>query len=170
MAEHRLHRLSVLLFLLITALAAASTIVLYRSEVSWESWVLVLLWATVIGGFHAISVPTPSGKRIYLAIGPAVAALVLLPDLLAVMTAITIGLVIGWIVLRWRSKTDRDADSDYVAEAPIVGDFSSSIRSPVLVARERSCEKCACPPPVSRSCFAHPGLGSDFRRRATWFA
>ena len=44
-------------------------------------------------------------------------ALVLLPDVLAVMTALTIGLVAGWIVLRWRSKTDRDADSDYVAEA-----------------------------------------------------
>jgi len=117
MAEKRLHRLSVLLFLLITALAAASTILLYRSAVSWESWALVLLWAAVIGGFHAISVPTPSGKRINLAIGPAVAALVLLPDVLAVMTALTIGLVGGWIVLRWRSMTDRDADSDYVAEA-----------------------------------------------------
>lgn len=117
MAEHRLHRLSVLLFLLITSLAAVSTILLYRSVASWELWTLVLLWAAVIGGFHAISVPTPSGKRINLAIGPAVAALVLLPDVLAVMTAFTIGLVSGWIVLRWRSKTDRDADSDYVAEA-----------------------------------------------------
>ena len=117
MAEHRLHRLSVLLFLLITSLAAASTILLYRSGVSWESWALVLPWAAVIAGFHAISVPTPSGKRINLAIGPAVAALVLLPDVLAVLTAFTIGLVGGWIVLRSRSKTDRDADSDYVAEA-----------------------------------------------------
>ena len=117
MAEHRLHRLSILLFLLITSLAAGSTILLYRSGDSWESWALVLVWGAVIGGFHAISVPTPSGKRINLAIGPAVAALVLLPDVLAVMTALTIGLVAGWIVLRWRSKTDRDADSDYVAEA-----------------------------------------------------
>lgn len=117
MAEHRLHRLSVLLFLLITSLAAASTILLYRTGESWESWVLVLLWAAVVGGFHAMSVPTPSGKRINLAIGPAVAALVLLPDVLSVMTALTIGLVAGWIVLRRRSKTDRDADSDYVAEA-----------------------------------------------------
>jgi HD-GYP domain-containing protein (c-di-GMP phosphodiesterase class II) len=116
-AEHRLHRLSVLLFLLITSLAAASTILLYRTGESWESWVLVLLWAAVVGGFHAMSVPTPSGKRINLAIGPAVAALVLLPDVLSVMTALTIGLVAGWIVLRRRSKTDRDADSDYVAEA-----------------------------------------------------
>jgi HD-GYP domain-containing protein (c-di-GMP phosphodiesterase class II) len=116
-AEHRLHRLSVLLFLLITSLAAASTILLYRTGESWESWVLVLLWAAVVGGFHAMSVPTPSGKRINLAIGPAVAALVLLPNVLSVMTALTIGLVAGWIVLRRRSKTDRDADSDYVAEA-----------------------------------------------------
>lgn len=117
MAEQRLHRLSVLLFLLITSFAAVSTILLYRSGDSWESWALVLLWAAVIGGFHAISVPTPSGKRINLAIGPAVAASVLLPGVLAVVTAITIGLVAGWIVLRSRSRTDRDADSDYVAEA-----------------------------------------------------
>ena len=114
MAENRLHRLSVLLFFLITALATASTILLFQAG---EAWLSVALWAATIAASHALSVPTPSGKRINLAIGPAVAAVILLPDVLAVITAFSVGLFGGWIVLRWRSKTDRDADSDYVAEA-----------------------------------------------------
>jgi len=114
MAENRLHRLSVVLFLLITALATASTILLFQAG---EPWLNVALWAATIAASHALSVPTPSGKRINLAIGPAVAAVVLLPNVLAVITAFSVGLFGGWIVLRWRSKTDRDADSDYVAES-----------------------------------------------------
>ena len=114
MAENRLHRLSIVLFFLVTALATASTIFVFRSG---ESWLSVALWAVTIAAAHALSVPTPSGKRINLAIGPAVAAVVLLPDVLTVITAFSVGLFGGWIVLRWRSKTDRDADSDYVAES-----------------------------------------------------
>ncbi len=114
MAENRLHRLSVVLFFLVTALATASTILLFRSG---EAWLNVALWAPTIAAAHALSVPTPSGKRINLAIGPAVAAVVLLPNVLAVITAFSVGLFGGWIVLRWRSKTDRDADLDYVAES-----------------------------------------------------
>ncbi len=114
MAEHRLHRISVALFLGIVALATASVIVLVRSG---DSWWAALAWAGVMAATHALSVPTPSGKRINLAIGPAVAAVVLLPDVLSVVTAFSVGLVGGWVVLRWRSKVDRDADSDYVAES-----------------------------------------------------
>ena len=114
MPEQRLHRLSVLLFLLIMVLATVSAIALIRSG---EASANVLLWAGVIAAFHAISVPTPSGKRINLAIGPSVAAVILLPDTLSVVAAFAIGLVGGWIVLRWRSQTNREADSDYVAES-----------------------------------------------------
>jgi HD-GYP domain-containing protein (c-di-GMP phosphodiesterase class II) len=114
MAEIRLHRLSVVLFFLVTALATASTILLFQSGEASPS---VVLWAATIAVAHALSVPTPSGKRINLAVGPAVAAVVLLPDVLAVIAAFSVGLFGGWIVLRWRSKADRDADSDYVAES-----------------------------------------------------
>ncbi len=114
MAENRLHRLSVVLFFLVTALATASTILLFQEG---DPWLNVALWAVTIAASHALSVPTPSGKRINLAIGPAVAAVILLPNVLAVMTAISVGLFGGWIVLRRRSKTDRDADSDYIAES-----------------------------------------------------
>ena len=114
MAERRLHRISVALFLAIAALALACTIAIVESGRAW--WV-ALAWGAAIAAVHALSVPTPSGKRINLAIGPAVAAVVLLPDLLAVITAFAVGLVGGWVMLRWRSMHDRDADSDYVAEA-----------------------------------------------------
>lgn len=127
MAEQRLHRLSILLFLLITVLAATGAIALIRSE---EASANVLLWAGVIAAFHAISVPTPSGKRINLAIGPGVAAVLLLPDTLSVVTAFATGLVGGWIVLRWRSQSNRETDSDYVAESVstlVFGFVASSI-------------------------------------------
>ena len=130
MAENRLHRLSIVLFFLVTALATASTILLFQAG---ESWLNVALWAATIAASHALSVPTPSGKRINLAIGPAVAAVVLLPNVLAVLTAFSVGLFGGWIVLRWRSKTDRDADSDYVAESVSMIAFGL-VASGVLVA------------------------------------
>ncbi len=114
MAEHRLHRISIALFLAIAALAVACTIAIVGSG---RAWWAALAWGAVIAAVHALSVPTPSGKRINLAIGPAVATVVLLPDLLSVITAFAVGLVGGWVVLRWRSMQDRDADSDYVAEA-----------------------------------------------------
>ncbi len=114
MAETRLHRLSIGLLAIIAVLAVGSMILVVRTDGQWG---LVLLWAAVIAGTHSLSVPTPSGKRINLAIGPAVSAVLLLPDVLAVMAAVALGLVGGWVVLQWRSKTDRDADSDYVAES-----------------------------------------------------
>ncbi|MEN8113074.1 MAG: HD domain-containing phosphohydrolase [Actinomycetota bacterium] len=114
MAESRLRRLSIGVLAIIVVIAGASTFSLVRSG---GAWVAVVLWAVVIAATHALSVPTPSGKRINLAIGPAVAVVVLISGTLAVVTAYAIGLVGGWIVLHRRSKSDRDADSDYVAES-----------------------------------------------------
>jgi len=114
MAETRLHRLSLGLLAIIAAIAVGTTYLLVRTDGNWP---LMLSWAAVIAAAHSLSVPTPSGKRINLAIGPAIAAVVLLPGTLAVLSAYAVGLVGGWSVLQWRSQTDRDADSDYVAES-----------------------------------------------------
>ncbi|MEA3501588.1 MAG: HD domain-containing protein [Actinomycetota bacterium] len=114
MAETRLHRLSLILLGAIAVLGAVTVVLIVRSG---EDWAAALVWAVIIAGTHYLSVPTPSGKRITLAIGPAVAAVILLPSTLAVVAAYSVGLVGGWAVLRWRSTTDRDADSDYVAES-----------------------------------------------------
>ncbi|MEA2022766.1 MAG: HD domain-containing protein [Actinomycetota bacterium] len=112
MAESRLHRLSLGLLGVITVLGAVAITVTVRSG---DGWVAVLFWAAAIAGMHHLSVPTPSGRRINLAIGPAVAAVILLPGTAAVMAAYSAGLVGGWVVLRRRSGDDRD--SDYVAES-----------------------------------------------------
>ena len=114
MAETRLHRLSLGLLAIVVALGAGATYLMVRFDGNWQ---MALVWAAVITGSHALSVPTPSGKRINLAIGPAVAAVVLLPGVWTILATYSIGLVGGWVVLKWRSKTDRDADSDYVAES-----------------------------------------------------
>ena len=114
MAESRLHRLSLILLGAIAALAIVSVALVVQSG---EVWAATLLWAIIIAGAHYLSVPTPSGKRINLAIGPAVAAAILLPGTGPVLAAYSLGLVGGWGVLQWKSSTDRDADSDYVAES-----------------------------------------------------
>jgi len=114
MAESRLHRLSLVLLGAIAVLAVVSATFVIRSG---ESWAGVLFWAVVIAATHYLSVPTPSGKHINLAIGPAVAAAILLPGPVEVVAAYSVGLVGGWGVLQWRASTDRDADSDYVAES-----------------------------------------------------
>jgi hypothetical protein len=114
MAESRLHRLSLILLGAIAALAVVSVAPVVQSG---EVWAATLFWAIVIAGMHYLSVPTPSGKRINLAIGPAVAAAILLPSTGPVLAAYSLGLVGGWGVLQWKSSTDRDADSDYVAES-----------------------------------------------------
>jgi HD-GYP domain-containing protein (c-di-GMP phosphodiesterase class II) len=114
MAESRLHRLSLILLGAIAVLGAVAVTFVIRSG---EEWAAATLWAVVIAGMHYLSVPTPSGKRINLAIGPAVAAAILLPDTVFVLAAYSVGLVGGWGVLRWRAITDRDADSDYVSES-----------------------------------------------------
>ena len=114
MADSRLHRLSLLLLGALAVVAAVSTTLVIRSG---EAWGGALFWAVVIAGMHYLSVPTPSGKRINLAIGPAVAAAILLPGTVVVVAAYSAGLVGGWGVLQWRATTDRDVDSDYVAES-----------------------------------------------------
>ncbi len=114
MAESRLHRLSLILLGAIMVLGAISAGFVVRSG---EAWAPAVFWAVVIAGMHYLSVPTPSGKRINLAIGPAVAAAILLPGTVVVLATYSAGLVGGWVVLRWRSMSDRDADSDYVAES-----------------------------------------------------
>jgi hypothetical protein len=114
MAESRLHRLSLVVLGAIMALGTVATVSVIQSG---EGWVAALIWAVVIAGMHSLFVPTPSGQRINLAIGPAVAAAILLSGTAVVVAAYSVGLVGGWVVLRWRSTTDRDADSDYVAES-----------------------------------------------------
>ena len=90
MAESRLHRLSLILLGVVTVLGAVAFTLTVRSG---GEWVAVLLGAVVIAGMHHLSVPTPSGRRINLAIGPAVAAVILLPDIAAVMAAYSAGLI-----------------------------------------------------------------------------
>ena len=112
MAESRLHRLSLILLGAIAVLGVIAVTLAIRSG---DAWVAIVFWAAFIAGMHHLSVPTPSGRRISLATGPAVAAVILLPGTVAVMAAYSVGLVGGWVVLRRRSRDDRD--SDYVAES-----------------------------------------------------
>ncbi len=114
MADTRLRRLSLLLLMLIAALAVGSAVLLVRSG---EGIVPVVVWAILIGAAHAVPVPTPSGKPASAAIVPAIGATVLLPGTLPVTAAIAAGLLGGWVIVRSRARAHRGADAGYGAAA-----------------------------------------------------
>ncbi len=62
-------------------------------------WLLdVALWSIAITGTALITVPAPSGSRLSLGIGAAVAASVLLDDPIALGASISIALVVSWLI------------------------------------------------------------------------
>ncbi len=76
----------------------------------------VLLWAIVIAVAHLLDVPTPSGHRINLGIGPAVAASILLAEPLDVAVAYSVGMALAWIVVQLRTSRLGRRDGDFLAE------------------------------------------------------
>jgi len=81
-------------------------------------WLLdVILWSFVITGTAFITVPAPSGSRLSLGIGAAVAASVLLHDPIALGASVTIALVASWLIQTRINVGARRSDGDYLADA-----------------------------------------------------
>jgi len=117
-AETRLRAASIVLFLI---LAGAAVVVLGATYGPWgvapaTPLPRVALWAGLIAAAHLTSVPTPSGHRINLGIGPAVAAAVLLDDPAALAAAYAVGMALAWVVLQLRTLRQGRRDGDFVAE------------------------------------------------------
>lgn len=81
-------------------------------------WLLdVALWSIVIAGTALITVPAPSGSRLSLGIGAAVAASVLVGDPLALGASISIALAVSWLIQSRVKTALGHADGDYLADA-----------------------------------------------------
>ena len=119
MAESRIKALTIAAWIapLMTA-AAFVTVGLASADTGALSWLLgVALWSVVIAGVALITVPAPSGSRLSLGIGAAVAASVLLDDPIALGASISIALVASWLIqARFDVGTQR-SDGDYLADA-----------------------------------------------------
>ncbi len=82
------------------------------------AWLLdVAVWSIAITATALITVPAPSGSRLSLGIGAAVAASVLLDDPVALGASISIALVASWLIESRLGIGTRRTDGDYLADA-----------------------------------------------------
>ena len=119
MAEARIKALTIAAWIaLLLSAGALVALGIVGAEPEALPWLLsVVMWSIVITGVSLITVPAPSGSRLSLGIGAAVAASVLLDDPLALGASISIALVVSWLIqTRFDVGTQR-SDGDYLADA-----------------------------------------------------
>ena len=81
-------------------------------------WLLdVALWSVAIAGVAVITVPAPSGSRLSLGIGAAVAASILLDDPVALGASISIALVASWLIQTRLGISSPRSDGDYLGDS-----------------------------------------------------
>ena len=119
MAESRIRALALAAWVLLLTLAGVFVAVgVSSADGSPLTWILgVAIWSVSIAAVSFITVPAPSGHRLSLGIGAAVAASVLLDDPIALGAAVTTSLVASWmiqvrVVGRWQRS-----DSDYLTDS-----------------------------------------------------
>ncbi|GMQ94566.1 MAG: metal-dependent phosphohydrolase [Acidimicrobiia bacterium] len=119
MAEFRLRALAVVAWiaLLVSAGVFVAAGVVNAGDDTLP-WLLdVALWSIMITAIALITVPAPSGSRISLGIGGAVAASVLLNDPVALGASIAIALVAAWLIQSRLDLGTHRTDGDYLADA-----------------------------------------------------
>ena len=119
MAEFRIRILTVVAWVaLLLSAGVFVTVGLIDAGPDALAWLLdVALWSTVIAGVSLITVPAPSGSRLSLGIGAAVAASVLLDDPIALGASISVALVVSWLIQTRFEVGVQRTDGDYLADA-----------------------------------------------------
>jgi len=119
MAEFRLKALVVVawLVLLVSAGVFVAAGVVNAGDDALPWLIDVALWLIVITATALITVPAPSGSRISLGIGAAVAASVLLHDPIALGASIAISLVAAWLIQSQLDVGTYRTDGEYLADA-----------------------------------------------------
>ena len=111
MASSSVHPLSVGVWLL-TGAAGVAVVVL--AELSIES---LVVGAAAITAGQLVSVPAPSGERLYLGIGVASAMPMLVPEAASVAAIYAFGMVGSWVVFALRKEEGVVLSSHFVPEA-----------------------------------------------------
>lgn len=119
MAESRIKALTITAWaVLLVSAGAFLTVGIVGADGEAVPWLLdVALWSVAIAGVSIITVPAPSGSRLSLGIGAAVAASVLLDDPVALGASISIALVAGWLIQSRLGIGSPRADGDYLGDA-----------------------------------------------------
>lgn len=119
MAESRIRVLTVAAWIALLLSAGVLVIAgLIDAGIDTIPWLVdVAVWSIVIAGVALVTVPAPSGSRLSLGIGAAVAASVLLDDPIALGASISIALVVSWLVQTRLDVGAQRIDGDYLADA-----------------------------------------------------
>lgn len=111
MADSNAHRLSIAVWLLTSAVGTA---VLLLGHVSTQA---VVVGALAITAGQLVSVPAPSGQRLYLGIGVAAAVPMLVNDTASVVAIYAFGMVGSWLVFALRREQGAVLSTHFVSEA-----------------------------------------------------
>ncbi|RPI25962.1 MAG: hypothetical protein EHM57_00850, partial [Actinobacteria bacterium] len=120
MAEHRIRAVSLVLWMVLVAVGAyfAAAAAMEAGDPGYRSVLAAtLVWGAAIACCHLLSVPTPSGARVNLGIGPAVAAAILLDDPNQLAAAYAIGMAAAWVARRATGRFDARTESGFLNEA-----------------------------------------------------
>ncbi|MEN8042061.1 MAG: HD domain-containing phosphohydrolase [Actinomycetota bacterium] len=118
MAEARIRALTIVSWIALLATAGIFIVAGVLDAPDPLIWALdVVLWSIVITIVAIITVPAPSGSRLSLGIGAAVAASVLLEDPIALGASISIALVATWLIQSRFDVGTHRTDGDYLADA-----------------------------------------------------
>jgi hypothetical protein len=119
MAESRIKALTIVAWVaLLVSSGAFLTVGIVAANGEAVPWLLdVALWSVVIAGVSMITVPAPSGSRLSLGIGAAVAASVLLDDPVALGASISIALVASWLIQSRLGIGSTRTDGDYLGDS-----------------------------------------------------
>jgi hypothetical protein len=119
MAESRIKALTIVAWVaLLVSSGAFLTVGIVAANGEAVPWLLdVALWSVVIAGVSMITVPAPSGSRLSLGIGAAVAASVLLDDPVALGASISIALVASWLIQSRLEIGSTRTDGDYLGDS-----------------------------------------------------
>jgi hypothetical protein len=119
MAEVRLRTLTVAAWFLLTALAfifiAVGVTTTAGSALQWLA--PVLFWSAAIVAISLIAVPAPSGSRLSLGIGAAVAASILMPQPAALLAAVSLALSVTGLLERTIAHKIQRSDGDFLTDA-----------------------------------------------------
>jgi hypothetical protein len=120
MAETRVNRLSALLWL---ALAGTGVELLIQSHATMQTLVLGVAAMTVA---QLVTVPAPSGERLYLGVAAAVAIPFVVDDPLTTLAIYACGMAGAWLLFFVFRLVDRiEMNSEFIAEVVSLGAFAA---------------------------------------------
>jgi len=119
MAESRIKALTITAWaVLLVSAGAFLTVGIVSANGEAVPWLLeVALWSVTIAGVAMVTVPAPSGSRLSLGIGAAVAASILLDDPVALGASISIALVASWLIQTQLGVGTPRTDGDYLGDS-----------------------------------------------------